>query len=486
MTKRTARMPGLRLALALLAAGTCLVTGRASAQGTIVYVVPSQPIAYSDYPSGQDIDLNGDGVPDFNLSSWNGMEIDLAPLNNNAVISVPEPPGELGAATYALSQGALISSSLDPVLAWWGSDGNAPSVIVACANIGCLGYFQGNTDAYAGVRLEAGGNFYYGWLHIHNFGANWGQITEWAYETTPSTPIQAGQISEPVYFEATFNGGNEVPPNKSPHSGNGSFVLESYVDGYELSYHLELDGTFQPASAGIFGPATPMTNARFLIANLGTYSISNLPPPIFPPIVPVTFDLRHPSRPILQPISWPSVLIYDGQIVLSSNQVAELLAGQLYVNFKSAKFRQGELRGGIFPTAPIQFSATLSRRSGPPRKPSAQCGEATFTLSDATLTGNVALDTNIFWNSMGIYASPIVMPKTLVATLTNVFGVLIPDGGFPGHPDWPGLPGQVLYPEQVTLTDRQVSQIMHGDFYLNVLSSHFRNDGIGGRILPAE
>jgi hypothetical protein len=87
---------------------------------------------------------------------------------------------------------------------------------------------------------------------------------------------------------------------------------------------------------------------------------------------------------------------------------------------------------------------------------------------------------------MGIYASPIVMPKTLVATLTNVFGVLIPDGGFPGHPDWPGLPGQVLYPEQVTLTDRQVSQIMHGDFYLNVLSSHFRNDGIGGRILPAE
>jgi hypothetical protein len=74
-------------------------------------------------------------------------------------------------------------------------------------------------------------------------------------------------------------------------------------------------------------------------------------------------------------------------------------------------------------------------------------GWKTFTLSGATLAGNVALDTNIFWNSMGIYASPIVLPNTLVAALTNVFGVLIPAGGFPGHPDWPGLPGQVLYPE---------------------------------------
>ena len=167
------------------------------AQGTIVFVSPSQPIYYSDYPSGQDIDLNGDGVPDFNLSSWNGMDINLTPLNNNAIISVPEPPGDLGAFIYAFDQGAPISSLLDPVLTWWGSDGNGPPGIVTASNIGSIGYFQGNTDAFAGIRLDVAGSLYYGWIQIHNFTANWGQISDWAYETSPNTPIFAGEVPEP-------------------------------------------------------------------------------------------------------------------------------------------------------------------------------------------------------------------------------------------------------------------------------------------------
>lgn len=188
---------GSGLALALLAAAACLVAGRAWAQGTIVHVVPPQPIPYSDYPFSQDIDLNSDGVPDFNLSSWNSIDIYLAPLNNNAIISVPEPPGDLGALIYAFNQGAPISSSLDPVLAWWGTSGNGPSVIVSAADIGSIGYFQGQTDAFAGMRLDVAGSLYYGWIHIENFGGNWGQISDWAYETSPSTPILAGAVPEP-------------------------------------------------------------------------------------------------------------------------------------------------------------------------------------------------------------------------------------------------------------------------------------------------
>jgi hypothetical protein len=221
-----------------------------------------------------------------------------------------------------------------------------------------------------------------------------------------------------------------------------------------------------------------------LIANLGAYSISNLPP--LPPISLVPFDLRHPTRPILQPISWPSVLIYDGQIVLSSNQVAELLDGQLYVNFKSAKFRQGELRGGIFPTAPIQFSATLTGRNEIPRNPrntSTPHGEAAFTLTGNTLICEVAMDVNFAWTGIGIYASPSASPFNLVAKLDTTFGIMIPAGGLPNAP---GLPGQVLYSGNLTLTDKQVSQIKRGDFYINVLTSRFRNGEISGRILPSK
>ena len=174
--------------------------------------MPSQPISYTDLFSqgSQDIDINGDSVPDFNLSSWNGMDVDLTPLNNNAIISVPEPPPDIGALIYAFGPGAPISSSLDPVLAWWGSDGNAPPTIVAASNIGSIGYFQGNTDAYAGIRLDVQGSLYYGWIHIQNFGANWGQISDWAYETRPGTQILAGAVPEPgtlsllLIFSAAF------------------------------------------------------------------------------------------------------------------------------------------------------------------------------------------------------------------------------------------------------------------------------------------
>jgi hypothetical protein len=172
------------------------------------------------------------------------------------------------------------------------------------------------------------------------------------FSTDPNfTPQTAQGFLLPVVstLTAVFNGGNEVPPNKSTPSGTGTFVLEGDI----LSYNLTLDGFFAPTSAGIFGPVNPNMNSSHLIADVGSCSISNLSPIPFPPIGPVTFNLQRPPI-ILQP---PFVLVYSGQITLTSNQVTQLLAGQLYVNFKSAKFRQGELRGEIFPTAPIQFPA---------------------------------------------------------------------------------------------------------------------------------
>ncbi len=491
------RISQCRLVSALALALVCLkpdvsaqsiVYTRLSTPTNIPHVFPEDNLGMrllAEFPESWDMII--DEQTQFTFVSGSGF--DVIPSSQNALIAVPV---DAFGANFAipLTNGQAIGPDAAGYT-WIASESVGGSTLAdsrASDEIGnpylIGGLFAYVESAYVGLQFQQDGNTYYGWADVGapypTFNGGW--IYSYAYETSPDIPIKAGQISEPIYFEATFNGGNEVPPNKSPHSGTGTFVLESYVDGYKLSYNLQLDGAFQPTSAGIFGPANPCLTSSHLIASLGCYSISNLPPPPFPPIGPVVFDLQR-SKPILFP---PSVLVYSGQITLTSNQVAELLIGELYVNFKSAKYRQGELRGEIWPIAPIQFSATLRARGESPRKPGVQCGEATFTLSGATLTGNVALDTNIFWNSMGIYASPIVLPKTLVATLTNVFGVLIPDGGFPGHLDWPGLPGQVLYPEWATLTDKQVSQIKRGEFYINVLTSRFRFGVIGGQILQTE
>ena len=122
------------------------------AQG-VIHTVPPQPLYYNYLLTSRDIDMNNDGVPDFVLSTPDGLAIDLTPLNNNAILSVLEPQPDIGAFIYALPPGAAISSSLNPAFVWFDRNSSGGSAtIVASSTIGSLGFFQGNTDAYAGVR----------------------------------------------------------------------------------------------------------------------------------------------------------------------------------------------------------------------------------------------------------------------------------------------------------------------------------------------
>ena len=440
----------------------------------------------AENPATYNLVLNGQVAFTF-ASQDSGF--DLAPAGINRVIGgYLDGAGAVGAVT--LPSDTTIGP--DPgAYAWFSHDqavGGTLGLATARASgiIGSpilfTGPFAGIQSAFIGLQFQVDGQTYYGWVRVGApVSINGGWIYDYAYETSPDTPINAGQTNELIYFEATFNGGNEVPPNKSTHSGNGVFVLEGNI----LSCNLTLDGSFAPTSARIFGPANPNMNSSRLVADLGNASISNLSPIPFPPIGPVTMDIKR-TPTILQP---PIVLVYSGQITLSSNQVAELLAGQLYANFKSARFRQGELRGEILATMPIQFAATLSGRNEMPRdprhprNPSPPQGEAGFTLTGNRLTCEVALDVNFASAAVGIYTSSSAIPFNLIAKLDATIGVTIPDGGLPNAP---GLPGQVLYSGNLTLTDRQVSQIKSGQFYINARTSRTPRAEISGRILPAE
>lgn len=163
----------------------------------IIHVVPSPPIYYSPLPSFTDLDLNGDGTTDYSLTS-DGNTINIIPRNLNSVVSMLEPPPDMGALVVPLAQGKTISSSLDPMCVWYGAstDPVGATTIISCMNIGCIGYWQ-NVNAYAGLQMTVSNQTYHGWLHIENVGIQAGQLIDWAYSTSPNTPIIAGAVPEP-------------------------------------------------------------------------------------------------------------------------------------------------------------------------------------------------------------------------------------------------------------------------------------------------
>ena len=470
------------------------IVGVVHAQG-IIHIKPNpQPYYTTGSPETFDanIDVVGDATIDFILESGHSLVsyTTLTPQNDNQVVVQ-------SGFVAAMNRGDTIGPSLSSTNEWANGRLTIGILAVLLGNIpggnGEDGNFAHKPSGYIGFDLVDNGTNYYGWMlaSCPSLGGLTGDagifayITDWAFETSPNKPIKAGQISEPISFTANLIGANEVPPNRSGHSGTGTFTLESFLDGFVLDYHLELDGSFAPSSAGIFGPANPCLNSPRLIADLGNAQIVFQPPPI-PigpvPFAPATTELNRP-KPILPP---PSGLVYDGQLALSSNQVVQLLQGQFYVNLKSPRFPRGELRGEIFPTAPISFSATLNSRNEIPRSASTHRGEAAFTLSGNSLSYELALD-NFPFMSAGIYASPFVFPSplNLISKLDIRFGVVVPNGGFPNAP---GFPGQIFYDGQSTLnlTDEQVYRLERGEFYINVLTPRFRFGEIGGRILPNE
>ena len=191
--------------------GLMLVSGATAMAQGIIHVTPQQPIYYGPNQFQTSIDINGDGVPDFTLfGPAPGTSVDnvvLAPLGDNSVIAIPEPPPDLGYLVAALNQGTSIGSSLDPILGaqWYNNqtDQFGYALIGAMATIdnqiSVIGYFAGQPSAYAGFDLYYNGANHYGWLQIANpLPVVAGQVVDWAYESSANTPILAGAgVPEP-------------------------------------------------------------------------------------------------------------------------------------------------------------------------------------------------------------------------------------------------------------------------------------------------
>lgn len=101
-----------------------------------------------------------------------------------------------------------------------------------------------------------------------------------------------------------------MPPNTSRATGQGEFQFNTVT--HQLTFAIVYDDLSGPATAGhIHGPGGPRTNAPAIVA------------------------FGVPDSPI------------NGTATLTSAQAAALVAGELYVNIRTARYRDGEIRGQI-------------------------------------------------------------------------------------------------------------------------------------------
>ena len=130
---------------------------------------------------------------------------------------------------------------------------------------------------------------------------------------------QGGTMAAPaaamMTWKAHLTAKDEVPPNASAATGDGTFTLNTATN--ELTWDVTFGGLSGPAlAAHIHGPAAPGANAGVLVA----------------------FD----------PPKAPAGEIKGSNVILAS-QVADLKAGKWYVNIHTAANKGGEIRGQLMP-----------------------------------------------------------------------------------------------------------------------------------------
>ena len=131
-------------------------------------------------PTGGSIDVIGVNIGGYNYPSR---------LTAGALIGAAGPFLTLGAA----SPGSMALNSGYPNSKW--------------ASAGSPGL-----SGFLGIRFTSGGNTYFGWIGLTVFGNSNGQphafqVSGFAYDNTPNTPIVAGAVPEPASLALLALGG---------------------------------------------------------------------------------------------------------------------------------------------------------------------------------------------------------------------------------------------------------------------------------------
>ena len=184
-----------------------------SASASVVVITPLHPLLAAPGQHDltfelQDVDFNGDGIPEFQVMSTPGS-VDLFVSAPTRIFILSSPPPNIGGVVANVGENVTLAGGTGNALfRWYGGGIHSiqdlyPTVLdkrVTLAITGTDGnvsHFDG-LSGYFGVEFALPTGTHYGWVRIsesETYGIG-GLITEWAYETSPGVAIVTG-IPEP-------------------------------------------------------------------------------------------------------------------------------------------------------------------------------------------------------------------------------------------------------------------------------------------------
>ncbi|MCH8012223.1 MAG: CHRD domain-containing protein [Candidatus Marinimicrobia bacterium] len=237
-----------------------------------------------------------------------------------------------------------------------------------------------------------------------------------------------------AHFGAQLTGGQENPAVTTAATGTGTFSLTDAG----LAYAITFEGITLTASHFHLGATGVNGGVVRAIDFAGANTVSGV---------------------------WASG---DSQ-PLTDGLVAELIAGNIYVNLHTSANPGGEIRGQVTLSGGIGLSANLTGAQENPAVTTAATGTGTFSLTDAGLAYTITFE--------GI---------TLTASHFHL-GAIGVNGGVVRAIDFAGantVSGVWASGDSQPLTDSLVAELIAGNIYVNLHTAAYGGGEIRGQLLP--
>jgi hypothetical protein len=204
-----------------VAAGVGLLAMTPPASGEIIYTHVNVSVrGYGD--ESYAIDLNNDGKADFTLSGhWSRTYFGSG--GNSSIHIIPAKGN--GAAGFDGSAAALVEGDTIDGAHRFGGTLMAWMNTFFGSDFGAGGRWKNVKNGYLGLKFKIDGEIHYGWerLTVRNESPLTADLTGYAYETKPNTPIVAGTTSG---VEESSRTPRDIPDLGSP-AGLGALSLGS-------------------------------------------------------------------------------------------------------------------------------------------------------------------------------------------------------------------------------------------------------------------